>query len=201
MLPGPPATGLRRLVGTYFVFTQERPKLWNLLNEHRMPAGREVPEWYQAKVENLLTPLEEALAPLLPGSDPVAQKRHARTLWASVHGMTSLSTADKLSHVTAHAGRSLVDDLDLDLSRRSAAALPGDRRRASSAPPPPSRVVLQLPAWRPLALPAAAGNEPVVGRAVGGCRRRRNLPVDRHPEPRVAAAAGAAAATPTSDAT
>src|SRR4029077_10974729 len=36
---GPPADRLRRLVGTYFVFTQERPKLWNLLNEHRMPAG------------------------------------------------------------------------------------------------------------------------------------------------------------------
>ena len=102
---------MRRLVGTYFVFTQERPKLWNLLNEHRMPAGREVPEWYQAKVENLLMPLEQALVPLLPDSDAVHQKRHARTLWASVHGMTALSTADKLSHVTAHSGRALVDDL------------------------------------------------------------------------------------------
>lgn len=108
---GTPGDRLRRLVGAYFVFTQERPKLWNLLNEHRMPAGREVPEWYQAKVEKLLMPLEEALAPLLVGSDPGSKKRHARTLWASVHGMTSLSTADKLSHVTAHAGRSLVDGL------------------------------------------------------------------------------------------
>lgn len=108
---GTPGDRLRRLVGAYFVFTQERPKLWNLLNEHRMPAGRDVPEWYQAKVEKLLMPLEEALAPLLVGSDPGSQKRHARTLWASVHGMTSLSTADKLSHVTAHAGRSLVDGL------------------------------------------------------------------------------------------
>ena len=108
---GPPTERLRRLVGTYFAFTQERPKLWNLLNEHRMPAGREVPEWYQAKLENLLVPLEDALAPFMAGEDPGCQKRHARTLWASVHGMTSLSTAEKLSHVTAHSGRSLVDDL------------------------------------------------------------------------------------------
>jgi AcrR family transcriptional regulator len=108
---GPPGDQLRRLVGTYFGFTQERPKLWNLLNEHRMPAGREVPDWYHAKVESLLKPLEAALAPLMPDVDPAAQKRHARTLWASVHGMTALSTADKLSHVTAHAGRSLIDDL------------------------------------------------------------------------------------------
>jgi hypothetical protein len=56
-------------------------------------------------------PLEEALSPLLNDSDPAAQKRHARTLWASVHGMTSLSTADKLSNITAHAGRALIDDL------------------------------------------------------------------------------------------
>ena len=108
---GSPAERVRAIVDTYFVFTQERPKLWNLLNEHRMPAGREVPEWYHEKVQRLLNPLEEALTPLLFETDPGARKRHARTLWASVHGITSLSTADKLSQVTAHTGRSLVDDL------------------------------------------------------------------------------------------
>jgi AcrR family transcriptional regulator len=108
---GTPQQRLRRLAGVYFAFTQERPKLWNLLIEHRIPAGREVPEWYQAKLECLLAPLEEALAPLIEERDAGAQKRAARTLWASLHGMTSLSTANKLSPVTAHAGRSLVDDL------------------------------------------------------------------------------------------
>ena len=111
---GPPTERLRRLVGSYFAFTQERPKLWNLLNEHRMPAGRTVPDWYQDKLDRLLTTLDEALAPLLKGSDAGTRRRHARTIWASVHGMTSLSTAEKLSHVTAHSGRSLVDDLVLN---------------------------------------------------------------------------------------
>lgn len=78
-----------------------------------MPAGRSVPDWYQEKLDKLLLALDEAMAPLLAGSDPGTRRRHARTLWASVHGMTSLSTADKLSHVTAHAGRALVDDLVL----------------------------------------------------------------------------------------
>lgn len=108
---GTPSDRLRRIVGTYFTFTQERPKLWNLLNEHRMPAGRAVPEWYQEKLDKLLAVLEEALAPLTTASDPGTRRRHARTLWASVHGMTSLSTADKLSHVTAHSARALLDDL------------------------------------------------------------------------------------------
>ncbi|MFA5901930.1 MAG: TetR/AcrR family transcriptional regulator [Hyphomicrobium sp.] len=110
---GPPGDRLRRLVGAYFTFTQERPKLWNLLNEHRLPAGREVPDWYDEKLDKLLAALEAALAPLLVGSDPTTRRRHARALWASVHGMTSLSTAEKLSHVTAKSGPALVDDLVL----------------------------------------------------------------------------------------
>jgi AcrR family transcriptional regulator len=111
---GPPTERLRRLVGAYYAFTQERPKLWNLLNEHRMPTGRAVPEWYQGKLDKLLSALDDALVPLLADSDPSTRRRHARTLWASVHGMTSLSTAEKLSHVTAHSGRTLVDDLVLN---------------------------------------------------------------------------------------
>lgn len=110
---GSPGDWVRRIVVAYFAFTQERPKLWNLLSEHRMPTGRAVPDWYEAKLDKLLMVLEEALAPLVLGCDPTTRRRHARTLWASVHGMTSLSTASKLSHVTARAGRSLVDDLVL----------------------------------------------------------------------------------------
>jgi AcrR family transcriptional regulator len=108
---GTPQQRLRRLVGNYYAFTQESPKLWNLLTEHRIPAGREVPEWYRTKLESLQVPMEEAITPLFGTADVAASKRAARTLWASVHGMTALSTADKLSPVTDHSGASLIDDL------------------------------------------------------------------------------------------
>ncbi len=122
---GPPAERLRRLVGTYFVFTQERPKLWNLLNEHRMPAGREVPEWYQAKVENLMTPLEQALLQLLPELRPrlpEASRTYALGQRArddgAIYGRQALA---RHRQRRAHArGRSR-----LHLSRRLAEALPG----------------------------------------------------------------------------
>lgn len=107
---GTPQQRLHRLADTYFAFSQEQPKLWNLLIEHGMPAGREVPEWYCTKLENLMLPLEQALAPLVE-SDAGAQRRAARALWAGVHGITSLSAANKLADVTAQAGRTLVDDL------------------------------------------------------------------------------------------
>jgi AcrR family transcriptional regulator len=108
---GSPQERLKRLTDAYFAFTQERPKLWNLLVEHRLPAGQEVPPWYQAKLESLVAPLESALAPLLDEMDTGAQKRAARTLWASVHGMTSMSTAAKLSPIAGQGGAALVDDL------------------------------------------------------------------------------------------
>jgi AcrR family transcriptional regulator len=108
---GTPQERLLRLTEAYVAFTQERPKLWNLLVEHRLPAGQDVPVWYQTKVESLVAPLEEALAPLLDQKDRSAQKRAARTLWAGVHGMTSLSTAAKLAPVSGRAGAALVDDL------------------------------------------------------------------------------------------
>ena len=107
---GTPQQRLQRLAQAYVAFTQEQPKLWNLLSQHRMPAGRDVPGWYQAKLECLLVPLEDALTPLLDDANG-ARRRAARTLWASVHGVTSLATTDKLAHVTGHAGGVLIDDL------------------------------------------------------------------------------------------
>jgi AcrR family transcriptional regulator len=108
---GTPQERLLRLADTYVTFTQERPKLWNLLFEHRLPAGHDVPPWYRGKLESLVAPLEDALAPLVGDGDLGAQKRAARTLWASVHGMTSLSTVAKLSPVTGQGGAALVGDL------------------------------------------------------------------------------------------
>jgi AcrR family transcriptional regulator len=108
---GTPQQRLQGLMHAYCAFSQEKPKLWNLLIEHRMPVGHEVPDWYRSKVENLLKPIEEALAPLVNDPDPARHKRAARALWAGVHGMTSLSTANKLSHVTAHSCTTLVDEL------------------------------------------------------------------------------------------
>jgi AcrR family transcriptional regulator len=101
---------LIRIGRAYLAFAQERPRLWNLLFEHHIPAGAE-PPWYRQKLEGLSAQIEHALAPwFAPGSEPERQ-RAARALWAGVHGITSLSTADKLSVVTRETAGRLVDDL------------------------------------------------------------------------------------------
>ncbi len=102
---------IERLAHAYLSFTQENPRLWNLLFEHHMPAGTDLPSWYQQKLEGLMGRVEEALAPLFPAGREADRQRAARVLWAGVHGITSLSTADKLSIVTTEGANRLIDDL------------------------------------------------------------------------------------------
>ncbi len=100
-----------RLAEAYLAFTHEHPKLWNLLFEHYMPGGSDTPPWYQERLELLMNRVETALAPLFPPGAEAERKRAARVLWAGVHGITSLSTTNKLSNITAEAAGPFVDDL------------------------------------------------------------------------------------------
>lgn len=106
-----PEDKVRRLAQTYLSFTHEKPRLWNLLFEHYMPGGADTPIWYQDRLEGLMRRVEESLAPLFGPDDAFAHKRTARVLWAGVHGITSLSTANKLTNVTTEAAALLVADL------------------------------------------------------------------------------------------
>ena len=108
---GDPVQHLCDLAAAYFAFTQERPRLWNLLFEHHMPTGWKVPPLFQARMEALLTVVEHALQPVMASADPARAQRAARVLWASVHGIASLATADKLTNVTHENAGLLVQDV------------------------------------------------------------------------------------------
>jgi hypothetical protein len=70
-----------------------------------------VPETYRHKFEALMGKVEDALQPLSDGLGADDIKRSARVLWAGVHVITSLSTAEKLSVVTTETDNRLIDDL------------------------------------------------------------------------------------------
>jgi AcrR family transcriptional regulator len=113
-VPDDSANPDRRIVEiahTYLSFTRENPRLWNLLFEHHMPAGTALPDWYQKKLEGLMGHVERALAHHFPPGSEADRQRATRVLWAGVHGITSLSTADKLSVVTTETAGRLIDDL------------------------------------------------------------------------------------------
>jgi AcrR family transcriptional regulator len=106
-----PKEYVRNLAMAYLRFTHEHPRRWNLLFEHHLPPGTPMPAWYQDKLDLLMSRVEHALKPIVPDGDAAALQRAARVLWAGVHGITSLSTADKLSSVTAESALPLIEDL------------------------------------------------------------------------------------------
>jgi AcrR family transcriptional regulator len=99
------------LAEAYLAFTQEKPRLWNLLLEHHMPHDWKVPAAFHQRIEALLVCVEQALQPLIVSEQSEATRNAARVLWASVHGVTSLAATSKLSHVTPDLAGVLVDEL------------------------------------------------------------------------------------------
>ncbi len=106
-----PGERVLELARAYRTFTTEQPRLWNLLFEHHLPASSPIPGWYQEKLDALMRRVEVALKPLMPDASTEDVRRAASVLWAGVHGITSLATADKLSSVTSEAAGPLVDHL------------------------------------------------------------------------------------------
>ncbi len=102
---------LAQLGQAYLRFAQDNPKQWNLLFEHHLPDGRVPPEWYREKFDSLVAEIEGAVACCLNGADKDAVKRHARVIWAGIHGLAAMSTAGKLTPVNPQCSGEMVSDL------------------------------------------------------------------------------------------
>lgn len=99
------------LAHTYLNFTATNPKLWNLLFEHHLPKDAYIPDWYKDKLDGLMSRVMNVILPLMPSAGVEDVKRSAQVLWAGLHGISSLATAEKLSSVTSENAVMLVDQL------------------------------------------------------------------------------------------
>ena len=102
---------LAQLLGGYLGFLAENPRLWNVLFEYSLPEGQTPPEWYGRKVERVLGLLGDALAPLFDANQDDARSDAARTLWAGLHGICSLSGSGKLQVVSSQSVRTMAEGL------------------------------------------------------------------------------------------
>ncbi len=82
----------------YVAYVTENPTRWALIFEHRLPEGRDVPDWYKAHLAALFGLVEDVLRPAFP--DPEHCSLAARTLWSSLHGICSLALSGSLALVT-----------------------------------------------------------------------------------------------------
>ena len=94
---GDPEDTLRALARAYIGFTADHSNLWNVVIEHRLPAGTEPPDWYRDKVRQLLGLVEEALAPFFAPGDDNRRLQSARILWSGLYGMCTLASAGALA--------------------------------------------------------------------------------------------------------
>lgn len=113
----PPATAaeaeqhLVAIALAYAAFARTHLQLWRTLFEHRLPAGRALPDWAVAQqaamFRHVLAPLR-ALRPKAPEDELVLL---SRTLFAAVHGVVALGLDEKLVAVSRQELQSQVETL------------------------------------------------------------------------------------------
>jgi len=107
----------------YMDFVAANHRLWSILVDYAPRREKPFPDWYQAAFARPLGLVGEALAPLFP--DPADRRRSVAVLWASLHGIASLSFSGKLRVISDDAAPTLARLL---VSRFLAGREPGGAR-------------------------------------------------------------------------
>lgn len=103
--PTSPAPTLVRIAVAYCDFASENLELWRALFEHRMTAGKPIPEWAVSEQMDLFRHIYRPLATLFPKRSREELSVTARSLFSAVHGMVLLGLEQKLIAVPVEALR------------------------------------------------------------------------------------------------
>jgi len=88
---------LEALALAYLDFAAAHRASWRALFEHRLPAGKAMPEWMIADQARLFGKVEALLDPLIPNMAAAERSALARTLFSAVHGVVLLGLEEKLA--------------------------------------------------------------------------------------------------------
>lgn len=88
---------------TYMNFGLREKNLWQTLFEHNYVknTGNKLPNWYQEKFRKIFHLIEEKLG---------KNELEAKTFWACLHGICSLSFSGKLSNVKTKSDKALLEE-------------------------------------------------------------------------------------------
>ena len=93
----PPIENALAVADGYLDFVARQPRLWGVILEHVLPPGSDFPDWYETALAATTNVVDEVLKPLVADEDE--RRRAVATLWASLHGLASLSSSGKLAVV------------------------------------------------------------------------------------------------------
>lgn len=88
---GTPQEKLVALARQYMTFAIDNNHLWSALFDHRMPENAPFPQWHLDEQAVLFGHVVDPLAALKPDLDDAGRHIAARTLFAAVHGIVSIS--------------------------------------------------------------------------------------------------------------
>jgi len=89
-------TAMESLALAYINYGVQNFNRWRYIFDDRLLAGTEVPDWYQDKIDNVLTQFELRLASLKPELNALEIKATAVAFFAGVHGICALSLKPSL---------------------------------------------------------------------------------------------------------
>lgn len=93
---------LQSLAQGYVRFAKENPRLWTAIFAHRLPEGRDIPDWHRQYHAVLIAEIVQPIAALRPDLAPDALRIRAQTMFAAVHGVVQLSMHGRYVGVPDH---------------------------------------------------------------------------------------------------
>ena len=101
---------LKGLAYAYIEYVEQNTHRWNLLEEF-VTKNHEVPDWYQQKLAQLFSLVEDALRNEGGLHDDTRILQAARVLWASVHGICLLKIRQRLDLAGGLTSQQMADML------------------------------------------------------------------------------------------
>jgi AcrR family transcriptional regulator len=98
----------RRMALAYLDFAIARRRSWRAVFDHRLPAGKSVPDWYLDDQMRLFGYIEGPLGELVPGISQARRALLARSLFSAVHGLVTLGLEEKLQPLAPESLREQV---------------------------------------------------------------------------------------------
>lgn len=81
----------------YLDFAITNYNLWHVLFEYRLPEEADIPDWYRSKLAQIFSIVDSIVVDLVDQEEKA--KEIAGIIWASIHGICSLSIKNKLTKV------------------------------------------------------------------------------------------------------
>jgi AcrR family transcriptional regulator len=118
---------LVRMAGAYLDFAVGNTFRWRALFEHRLPPGKDLPDWYLAEQAKLFCYIERPLEALTSSLPPLERAKLARSVFSAVHGLVTVGLEEKLGVVPLSALRSQIVMLTKALGRGLSAMSGSDK--------------------------------------------------------------------------